>query len=148
VPWFNKFPCIFPIIREFRLRLFSSRLHPPPDIKTPRNAGLFYVWRRERVQRSLTVRQTSKQFGPPPAPRRGSKREMQSRLGSIPHSLINSHRSPQGFFWSGGERCSETPTVRQTAKQFGPENAPERRIGSPHRAALPAYGTSMCLIAF
>ena len=54
-----------------------------------------------------------------------------------------------GFFLGLAEReGKEAPRgFDKSRKRFGPKNAPERRIGTPHRTALPAFGTSMCLVA-
>jgi hypothetical protein len=90
------------------------------------------VWRRERAKRDLVVRQTAKQFGPKNAPcifgmrhipvpyrrrrpRRGSRREMQSRLESIPASASSIlSKATAGFFFGLAEREALVRTLGST----------------------------------
>jgi hypothetical protein len=85
-------------------------------------------------------------------PRRGSRREMQSRLESIPPSLLNTHRRYGLFFWSGGERgLMQKPRFDKLRSSLDRSRRPRRgsRREMPPKIlhAYSAYRTSLCEIA-
>ena len=108
--------CAIGRTRGLRPTGFSSDLVYQPDIKKPRRAGLFYVWRRER---DCAARPCAAPLRPACAGLRG--RALRARPKSLPAILSNQRlliglvfqpdikKAPVGaFFMSGGERGIRT----------------------------------------
>jgi hypothetical protein len=179
-----------PLLREYTLiayRGFESLSLRQTQKTGPAIAGLFFGSGGERgLKRTLRFDKLRSSLDRLRRPRRGSKREMQSRFESIPlpASSIYTNASRGFFLGSGGERglkrtlrfdklrssldrkmlrnagslhfrhtAHPCALPRQAPPQYpqgikGVKREMRQAIALGRRiAALPAFGTSMCLIA-